>query len=310
MSVTKTLALTLLVIIALIAGLSLYTVNETQRALVTRLGQLLEDDNGQARVFEPGLHIKMPFIDQVKYLDNRLQTTELSEARMPTSENEFLIVSLFTKWHIVDFKRFFNSTGTILNADRKIKEQLDAVLRTEVGKRKIADLVWGERDILMEQIQQAANETAKTLGVEVVDARVVRIDLPDSIQQRVFTRMQTNIRKLAAERRTAGQRRAREIVAEAYKDANVIRAKAKEQALQIQGEGDAKATRIYAEAYKQAPDFYLFYRRLEAYRETFKGNNDILVLKPDDDFFKYFRHDQIKSKAQVNNQQVDNQTTQ
>ena len=109
--------------------------------------------------------------------------------------------------------------------------------------------------------------------------------------------MQTNIRKLAAERRTTGEKRAREIVAEAYKDANVIRAKAKEQALQIQGEGDAKATRIYADAYKQDPTFYLFYRRLEAYRETFKGNNDILVLKPDDDFFKYFRNDQITSKA-------------
>lgn len=300
MNATKTLVLTLLIIIALVAGLSLYTVNETQRALVIRLGQLVENKEGQAKVFQPGLHIKMPFIDQVKFLDNRLQTTELSDARMPTSENEFLIVSLFTKWHIKDFKQFFNSAGTIKNADRKIKEQLDEILRTEVGKRKIADLVWGERDILMEQIQVSANETAKTLGVEVVDARVVKIDLPDSIQQRVFTRMQTNIRKLAAERRTAGQRRAREIVAEAYKDANVIRAKAKEQGLQIQGEGDAKATRIYADAYTQAPEFYLFYRRLEAYRETFKGNNDILVLKPEDDFFKYFRSDRIKSKAQPN----------
>lgn len=289
MSMGKTLALTLLIILAIAAGLSLYTVNETQRAIVTRLGQLLEDDQGNVMVFEPGLHIKMPFIDQVKFLDKRLQTTELSEARMPTSENEFLIVSLFTKWRIKDFKRFYNSSGTILNADHKIKEQLDEVLRTEVAKRKIDDLVWGERDVLMEQIQNAANETAKALGVEVIDARVVRIDLPDSIQQKVFTRMQTNIRKLAAERRTAGQRRAREIVTGAYKDAQVIRAKAKEEALRLQGEGDARATRIYADAYKQSPDFYMFYRRLEAYRETFKGNNDILVLKPDDNFFKYFR---------------------
>lgn len=301
MNVTKTLILTILGIFVLAAGLSLYTVNETQRAIVTRLGQLLEDKDGNVKVFGPGLHIKMPFVDQIKFLDKRLQTTELSEARMPTKENEFLIVSLFTKWHIKDFKKFYNASGTILNADHKIKEQLDEVLRTEVAKRKIDDLVWEERDILMDRIQSAANEMAKTLGVEVVDARVVRLDLPDSIQQKVFTRMQTNIRKLAAERRTAGERKAREIVAEAYKDANVIRAKAKEEGLRTQGEGDAKATRIYAEAYKQEPDFYLFYRRLEAYRETFKGNNDILVLKPDDDFFKYFRTGAVKLKAQTAN---------
>ncbi|MCS5707556.1 protease modulator HflC [Candidatus Berkiella cookevillensis] len=301
MNVTKTLILTIIAIFVLAAGLSLYTVNETQRAIVTRLGQLLEDKDGNVKVFEPGLHIKMPFIDQIKFLDKRLQTTELSETRMPTKENEFLIVSLFTKWHIRDFKKFYNASGTILNADHKIKEQLDEVLRTEVAKRKIDDLVWEERDILMDRIQSAANEMAKTLGVEVVDARVVRLDLPDSIQQKVFTRMETNIRKLAAERRTAGERKAREIVAEAYKDANVIRAKAKEEGLRTQGEGDAKATRIYAEAYKQAPEFYLFYRRLEAYRETFKGNNDILVLKPDDDFFKYFRRGSTKSKAQTLN---------
>lgn len=302
MNVTKTLTLTIIAIFVLAAGLSLYTVNETQRAIVTRLGQLLEDKNGNVKVFGPGLHVKMPFVDQIKFLDKRLQTTELSETRMPTKENEFLIVSLFTKWHIKDFKKFYNATGTILNADHKIKEQLDEVLRTEVAKRKIDDLVWEERDILMDRIQSAANEMAKTLGVEVVDARVVRLDLPDSIQQKVFTRMETNIRKLAAERRTAGERKAREIVAEAYKDANVIRAKAKEEGLRTQGEGDAKATKIYAEAYKQSPEFYLFYRRLEAYRETFKGNNDILVLKPDDDFFKYFRKGHTKSKAQASSQ--------
>lgn len=297
MSMTKTLMLTLLIILAVAAGLSLYTVNERQRAIVTRLGQLLENDDGSVKVFEPGLHFKMPFLDQVKYLDKRLQTTELSDARMPTSENEFLIVSLFTKWQIIDFKRFFNASGTISNANRKIEEQLDEVLRTEVAKRKIEDLVWGERDILMDQIQTAANETARALGVEVLDARVVKIDLPDTIQQKVYTRMQTNIRKLAAERRTAGQRKAREIVTGAYKDARVIRAKAKEEGQRLQGQGDAKATRIYADAYKQAPEFYLFYRRLEAYRETFKDNNDILVLKPDDDFFKFFRSWHANDKA-------------
>lgn len=299
MSITKTLMLSLLIIFAVVAGMSLYTVNETQRAIVTRLGQLLTDEQGKVMVFEPGLHVKMPLIDQVKYLDKRLHTTELSEARMPTSENEFLIVSLFTKWRIVDFKRFFNASGTVGNADQKIMEQLDEVLRTEVAKRKIEDLVWGERDILMERIQSAANEMAKTLGVEVVDARVVKIDLPDTIQQKVYARMQTNIRKLAAERRTAGQRRAREIVTEAYKDARVIRAKAKEEGLRLQGQGDAKATKIYADAYKQEPEFYMFYRRLEAYRETFKDNNDILVLKPDDDFFKFFRNWHGKSDAKA-----------
>lgn len=297
MSGVKTLFLTVLILLILATGMSLYTVDETQRAIVTRLGQILEDEQGHPEVFKPGLHVKIPFIDQVQFLDRRIQTTELSDARMPTRENEFLIVSLFTKWRINDFKKFFNSSGTIPNADNKIKEQLDEVLRTEVGKRKIDDLVWEERDVLMEQIQAAANITAEALGVEVLDARVVRIDLPDTIQKKVFTRMQTNIQKLAEERRTMGERKAKEIVAEARKDANVIRAKAKERALTIQGEGDAIATKIFADAYKQAPEFYQFYRRLEAYRETFKGNNDMIIVKPDDDFFKYFRKGQISAAA-------------
>lgn len=289
MSATKTLFLTLLIILVLIGSLSLYTVHETQRVIINRLGQLIEEPDGSIKVFQPGLHVKVPFIDNVNYLDRRIQTTELSDARMPTRENEFLIVSLFTKWRIKDFRTFYNASGTVSNADRKIKEQIDEVLRTEVAKRKIDDLVWEGRDILMDRIQDVANETARTLGVEIIDARVVRIDLPDTILQKVVTRMQTNIRKLAAERRTTGQREAQEIVATAQKDANVIRAQAKERSLELRGQGDAESAKIYADAYTQDTDFYQFYRRLEAYRETFKGNNDMLVLKPDDDFFKYFR---------------------
>lgn len=289
MNAMKTLFLTVLIIFVLVGSLSLYTVQETQSVIITRLGQLISEPNGDVTVFGPGLHVKMPFIDHVNYMDKRIQNSELSDARMPTRENEFLIVSLFTKWRISDFKKFYNASGTLQNADLKIKEQLDEVLRTEVAKRKIDDLVWAGRDVLTDTIQDAANETAKTLGVEVIDARVVRIDLPDSILTKVVTRMQTNIRKLAAERRTAGQREAQEIVATAHKDANVIRATATEKGLTLRGAGDAESAKIYADAYTQDPDFYHFYRRMEAYRETFKGNNDMLVLKPDDDFFKYFR---------------------
>jgi len=297
MNAMKTLFLTALVILVLVGSLSLYTVQETQSVIITRLGQLISEPNGEVTVFEPGLHVKMPFIDHINYMDKRIQNSELSDARMPTRENEFLIVSLFTKWKISDFKKFYNASGTIRNADRKIKEQLDEVLRTEVAKRKIDDLVWAGRDILTETIQDAANETAKTLGVEVIDARVVRIDLPDTILTKVVTRMQTDIQRLAAERRTAGQREAQEIVATAHKDSNVIRAKATEKGLRLRGEGDAESAKIYADAYKQEPDFYHFYRRMEAYRETFKGNNDMLVLKPDDDFFKYFRGTKPISKS-------------
>jgi membrane protease subunit HflC len=296
MNAMKTLFLTLLIIFVFVGSLSLYTVQETQRVIITRLGQLISEPNGDVTVFEPGLHAKIPFIDKINYMDKRIQNTELSDARMPTRENEFLIVSLFTKWRIDDFKKFYNASGTLLNADRKIKEQLDEVLRTEVAKRNIDDLVWEGRDVLMETIQDSANETAKTLGVEIIDARVVRIDLPDSILQKVVTRMQTNIRKLAAERRTSGQREAQEIVATALKNADVIRATATEKGLKLKGAGDAESAKIYADAYKQDADFYQFYRRLEAYRETFKGNNDMLVLKPDDDFFKYFRSASPKAK--------------
>tara|TARA_R110002110_G_scaffold400317_1_gene616617 strand:+ start:33482 stop:34405 length:924 start_codon:yes stop_codon:yes gene_type:complete len=301
MNAMKTLFLTLLIVFVLVGSLSLYTVQETQRVIITRLGQLISEPNGDVTVFGPGLHIKVPFIDQINYMDKRIQNTELSDARMPTRENEFLIVSLFTKWRISNFKKFYNASGTILNADRKIKEQLDEVLRTEVAKRKIDDLVWEGRDILMDTIQDAANETARTLGVEIIDARVVRIDLPDSILEKVVTRMQTNIQKLAAERRTTGQRQAQEIVATAHKDSNVIRARATEKALVLRGSGDAEAAKIYADAYKQDAEFYQFYRRLEAYRETFKGNSDMLVIKPDDDFFKYFRGENLKSKLPIPN---------
>lgn len=295
---TKTILLVMFIGAILFCGLCLYIVDETQRALVLRLGTIVKSSNtNQPEIVAPGLSVKWPFIDSVKYFDKRIQSLEITSSRIPTVEKKELIVDLFTKWRINDFAKFYNTTsgGNKSRAEQLLKEKMVDGLRGEFGRRNLNDVVSQDRQIVMDKIKRDANNTAKILGIEVVDARIVRIDLPQEVSEAVFNLMRTERQRVAAEHRAQGQSRAEAIRADADAKVVVIRAQAEKEALQTKGDGEGQATKIYAEVFGKDPEFYSFYRSLEAYRETFKRNNDMLVVKPDDAFFKYFRRNQAQA---------------
>jgi modulator of FtsH protease HflC len=288
---TRNIALIGLLLAAILFISSVFVVNETQRAIVLRLGKIITVAKGQPRVLGPGLHFKAPFIDSVRYLDKRIQSLEISSSRIPTEEKKELIVDLFTKWRIVDFSKFYTSTGGNRGkAEKLLKEKIVDGLRAEIGRRNLNDVVAQERQNIMDKIRiDANNKTAKPLGIEVVDARIVRIDLPQEVSEAVFNLMRTERNRVASEHRAKGRSKAEAIRADADARVIILGATAGRQASEMKGEGDAKASEIYASVYSQDPEFYSFYRSLEAYRETFNNKNDMLVIKPDDAFFKYFR---------------------
>ncbi len=300
---TKTISLIALVSIILLSGLSLFIVEETERAIVVRLGNIVIDPQSkEAEILQPGLRAKLPLVDSVRFFDKRIQTLDISSSRIPTQEKKELIVDLFTKWRIQDFAKFYNATGggNKKKAEQLLQEKIVDGLRGEFGRRKLNDVVSQDRNKVMEKIRFDANNASKTLGVEVVDARIVRIDLPKEVSESVFNLMRTERQRVAAEHRAQGQSRAEAIRADADAKVIVIGATAESQANQVKGDGDAQAAKIYADVYGKDPEFYSFYRSLEAYKETFKGNNDMLVVKPDDAFFKYFRRSGSAS-ASANN---------
>lgn len=278
------------VLLVVIAVSSLFVVNETQRAIVLRLGKMDRDAQGQVVVLNPGLRVKMPLIDTVRFLDRRIQSLDISSSRIPTVEKKELIVDLFAKWRIHDFAKFYTSTGgNRAAAERLLREKIIDGLRGEFGRRKLNDVVSQDRQKVMDKIRDDTNRTAKDIGIDVVDARIVRIDLPKEVSEAVYNLMRTERQRVAAEHRAQGRSRANVIRADADAKVTVIGAQAEREANQIRGEGDGRAAHIYAAEFGKDPEFYSFYRSLEAYRETFKHPHDILVVRPDDAFFKYFR---------------------
>lgn len=293
---TRPVGIALLALLAFIGGFCLFIVNETEQAIILRLGKIVMEGE-KPETFSPGLHTKWPLIDSVRFLDWRIQSLEINASRIPTSEKKELIVDLFTKWRIYDAGTFFTSTGgEKKRAEQLLREKIVDGLRGEFGRRELNDVVSAGRQNVMDKIRFDANKAAKTLGIEVVDARIVRIELPQEVSEAVFNLMRTERQRVAQEHRAQGRSRAEVIRANADARVTVIQAKAGSQALQLRGEGDAKAAEIYAHAYGKDPEFYSFYRSLEAYKETFKGKKDILVIRPDDTFFKYFRHSQAMGK--------------
>lgn len=290
----RTLSLVVLVFGLFTAALSLFVVDETECALIERLGNWVSDSKtGNPKVLNAGLHYKLPFLDTVHFLDKRIQTIDISSSRIPTKEKKELIVDLFTKWRITDFATFSIKTGgNTVKAEKLLREKIVNGLRGEIGRRKLSDVVSQDRQSVMDKIRIDANNAAQTLGVEVLDARIVRIDLPPEVSEAVFNLMRTERQRVAAEHRAQGRSRAEAIRADADAKVIVLVAQAERQANLLRGEGDGKAAEIYANVYGKDPEFYSFYRSLEAYRETFKNNNDMLVIKPDDAFFKYFRKSQ------------------
>jgi membrane protease subunit HflC len=289
----------LVILAALLAfvGLNLFTVNESERAIITQLGEMRKDSSGKVKVYGPGLHWKMPLLDSVNIFDSRLDMTEVPSERIVTKEKEVLLIDLFVQWRISDYALFYNSThGTIegMNgrdrAEQLLRQTVKGVLHAEFGQRTLQNVVSGERRELMEKIRKRANENINGFGMQVVDVRINRVDYPAEVNDKVFARMSSERKGVAVAYRASGESKAAIIRAEADKTARVIVAEAEKESQRLKGEGDGKAAEIYAESFNQSPEFYKFIRSLEAYKRVFKDKQDILVLKPDSDFFKYFRN--------------------
>lgn len=286
----KNFIIAILITLLVLATGSLFVVREGQRAIVIQFGKVQRDaDTGDTRVFEPGLHFKLPFIDSVRQLDARIQTLDDSPDRFVTSEKKDLIVDSYVKWRIKDFARYYLSTngGNKLQAEALLKQKVNNGLRTEFGSRTIAQIVSGERTELMEQAMIQASSSSDELGIEIVDVRVKQINLPTEVSNSIFQRMRAERAAVAREHRSQGQEQAEVIKANIEAKVTVMLADAERNARQLRGEGDATAAQIYAETYSKNPEFYGFLRSMDAYRASFNSKNDILVVEPDSDFFRY-----------------------
>lgn len=281
------------VIISLvIIGLTtLYTVKEGQGALVLRLGEITANAQGQPVMITPGLHAKLPIVDHVRYFDVRLQTFDVKSSRILTKEQKYVLVDYYVKWRISDLPLYYTRTGGYsIQAERLLQQKINNALRAAFGERSITEVI-SERGDIMSMLKQKADESAASLGASVVDVRIKSIDLPKEVSTSVFERMRTEREQVATKHRSDGRAAGEVVRAEADAKVTVILAKAKADAERIRAEGSAKAAHIYANAYNKDPNFYAFYRSLEAYMHAFHDKHDLLLLKPDSQFFKYLHQD-------------------
>ena len=270
--------------LVVLVGMTLFTVDQRERAIVFQLGEVKEV------IATPGLHIKWPLIQNVRYFDARILTLDTPDAeRYITSEKKNLLVDTFVKWRINDARQYYISVGDEAQAATRISQTVNATLREEVGKRTVHEVVSEDRDQIMTSVRGRANQDAKKIGVEIIDVRLKRVDLPQEVSESVYKRMDAERKSVANQLRSEGSSEAERIRAEADKEREVIIANAYKEAQRIKGEGDAKAAAAYAQAFGQNPEFYAFYRSLEAYRSSFKNRSDVLVLEPNSEFFKYLK---------------------
>jgi membrane protease subunit HflC len=272
-------------IILMVISSSVYVVTEYERAVVLRFGRLVQTD------VAPGLHFKLPVADKVRKFDGRLLTADMRPESFFTVENKRLIVDSFIKWRVKNVENYYKATGgdERIAAERLASRVADG-LRNHFGRRTMHEVVSGRRDELMEELTYSLNQvTEELLGLEVVDIRVKRIDLPTDVSDSVYARMAADREKEAREYRSKGQEQAEVIRADADRQRAVLEANAYRDAERIRGDGDAKAAAIFAAAYSQDPEFYAFVRSLTAYSNTFKGREDLLVVDPDSDFFRYLK---------------------
>jgi len=278
-------------LIAILWGLSsLYVVSEGHSALLLRLGKLEKNSDGMPANFGPGLHYKTPIINNVRVFDTRLQTLDIKSSRIVTQEKKDVIVDYYVKWRIKNLAHYYKRTGgNAFNAENLLEQFLNTSIRAEFGKRTIADVVSGERDDVMDILKEKADESAKDLGIEVVDVRIKGIDLPSTTSSAIYQRMRANMEKIANRHRADGRGKANAIRAEADKTAAVTLATARSEGSKIRAKGAAKAENIYINAYSKDTDFFAFYRSLEAYKKAFNNKADIMVLDKKSQFFDYFK---------------------
>ena len=273
-----------LALVLLVTGaFSMYQVAEWERAILFRLGEIVKTD------VQPGLHFKVPFVNNVRKFDGRILTLDVEPERFLTVEKKNVIVDSFVMWRIADAKRFYTAVmGDERNARQRLEQTIKDAMRGQFSKRTVSQVVSGERDTIMKDLTIDVSAQASQIGIEIVDVRVKRVDLPSEVSDSVYRRMQAERSRVAKEFRSQGAELAEKIRAGADRQRQVLIAEAYREAEQTRGMGDARAAEIYAQAFSKDKEFYAFFRSLRAYQESFDGSNDLMLLAPDGEFFEYF----------------------
>ncbi|MCG6268233.1 protease modulator HflC [Vibrio furnissii] len=318
----RKLMIPVVVVVLALLLMSMFVIPEGERGIVIRFGRVLKDNNDVSRIYEPGLHFKMPMFDRVKTLDARIQTMDGRSDRFVTSEKKDVIIDSYVKWRIEDFGQFYLATGggNTLTAEALLERKVTDVLRSEIGAREIKQIVSGprnsdvlpdspdsdvvtteaakqaleidgQRDQIMENVLEDTRQSAmKDLGVRVVDFRMKKINLPDEISESIYRRMRAERESVARKHRSQGREKAEVIKAQAELEVATILAEADKTARVTRGGADARAAKIYADAYNKDPEFFSFLRSLRAYEKSFSKKSDILVLDPNSEFFQYMNN--------------------
>ena len=320
------LLLALAIIVGFIAFNGCYVISEGSKGIVTRFGKVIRDSDQALKIVDPGLHFKIPFIDKVKTMDVRIQTISSSADRFVTSEKKDVIIDSYVKWQIEDAATYYLTTagGNKMQAEELLRRRINNSLRSQIGRLTIHELVSGanndsvenefdavmdentaaldpiassKRDQVMQNALRDIGSSAKALGIKIVDVRMKQINLPPEVSNSIYQRMRAERDAVAKLHRSEGRREAEAIKAQADREVVVKIAEAERNARKLRGEGDAEATKIYADAYNRSPELYEFMRSMEAYRQSMKSGNDVLVLKPDSEFFKFFNDSFGKAKS-------------
>lgn len=273
-----------LVLLLLLTSAFLYTVHETEMGIKVRLGEIVDDE------LTPGLHTKFPLADRIYKFDKRILTLDVNPEKMLTRESKNVIVDFFIKWRIADATQFYirNLKGDISSASNKLTQLSNDEVRNAIRSRTIRQVVSTGRSALMTEISGKLAESATELGIEIVDVRIKKVELPEDVRESVYQRMEKERAKIAREIRSEGEESSKKIRAGANRVREETLANAYAEAEATRGNGDGESARVYAEAYTQDPEFYSLYRSLSAYRQAFSGDNNVLLLQPDSEFFRYF----------------------
>jgi membrane protease subunit HflC len=274
-----------LIVVALLISGTVFTVDQRQNAIVFQLGEVKEV------VTKPGLHFKWPLLQNVRHFDMRILTYDDAEPlRFLTQGNRPVLVDSFVKWHIQDVKQYYVSVqGDEFRAQTRIRQTVSGTLRDEFGIRTVHEVVSGERENIMARVREKVDQDLARIGVGIIDVRLKRVDLPAEVSESVYRRMEAERKRIANELRSTGAAEAEKVRADADRQREVILAEAYRDAQRVRGQGDARAASIYASAFSQNPEFFAFYRSMEAYRSTFRGRNDVMLLEANSEFLRYFR---------------------
>lgn len=287
----KNFAIALIVVFVILGFGSIFVVKEGSKGIVIQFGKVKRDANEQTIVYEPGLHFKLPFLDRVKQLDARVQTLDDAPDRFVTSEKKDLIVDSYVKWRINDFAKYYLATlgGITERAEQLLKQKVNNGLRSEFGTRTISEIVSGERSELMDEAMAQSQESSEELGIEIIDVRVKQINLPLEVSNSIFDRMRAERTAVAKEHRSQGQEQSEIIRADIDRRVTIMLADAERNARKLRGEGDAESAKIYADTYSKDPEFFSFLRSMDAYKRSFSNKQDVLIVEPDSDFFRYMK---------------------